>query len=505
MDRFIWNRKDCNDTKSFTHHFSSAFNYILRIRYIVAHVLNFNPYEFNNHVCMPFFISHLGKTSKHLCPIDSVFGNDLAKIFHDSSNPYFKLITRGESFEFGSKLKFSSYQHEGKLLSDLTLQELETYVKASHVRYIDRENTEHQIHIPKLVSRCDYFAMIFFRSNLIKDGLLNFNPKEIASSFGEPNRADYKDDYRYKCSFMLTLTANALEDVMLYCNCSKYLPRVNAVEFIVACNFLQTDYALSSLYVFPHLQYEELVPALDVFANLFGIEHPMFEFLLAYLTSNFVPLDFEEMLNIFSSPLNYCHYLCTNSKSIKKHDECLFMLDHNFDYAQFNEGAVVNLHSNCNVKCPKSSNVSGFEFDYYPVYYLLNLMRKSMFAGRTVRHYFEQSNCYICDTDNTHVSTYEDDMFWVCLSCCGANVHRLCIHQQLLMEDVWYCHKCHGKFENGWLKLHSTKNIETKEIVLTLQKPYYFMNLAPNHNHQICFREVKPEPHTVSHLTDIVQ
>ena len=459
-------KKDFENQFCIGRYFDQNYNN-MRVQYLIAcnnkdikFAFNFTPlmplYRIptKNSVLMPSY--HLNCLSK-FSPKRTYKLNSLYELIFNNSD--FKrqqsISTLAHDVEIilSSNLKFNDIHVEGKALCAMTNKECETTIKSSlFATYTDMQGQNHNIYLPFLLSRCQYFATLYYvhKNQLINKKKLNFDPKRIAlETCCKSISQNFKDkqqlkDYRF--------SAKALEAAMLFCNCASNNNAYDGCprEYIGACIFLQSDYGLLNL-INHHFNFKQWVRCTISIASNFGVEHPLFEYLVLYGSTNLVGVSFVHLLRILTSSTDSCHYMCEQYKYRETPATCecercecapkTCILLFKCYGSQFNDnGGMVwlkPLENHCRLRSTK-------RIQQYDSYY----NKSTLFILQTYHTQIQicqerfGSKCIICKSLASQNAQHGGDVSWATLRCCQVRVHRLCYHAVFQQTIKWLCPSC---------------------------------------------------------------
>ena len=487
-----------------------------RLQHLIYKCFDENPFAFNFPQLMPFVAKQVHETNhdskqclNHAKSINTKFKPNRLydTVYNDSEyrKNLLPLVTRSNSQTIspGSKLKFTD-EIESRQLYNYTnkLLEQEQLKSNRFASYEDLRGQKHKIYLPFLLSRCQYFCQLHL-SCFTSDGIkaksrLNFNPTRIAELFvrskvlTETNNWSYADREQYIDHF---ITAEALESVMLFCNCAQGICFSGELrEYVAACIYLQTDYGLLYLMQCGRLSYSNWLETTISIANNFGIEHPVFEFLIFYGSCNLYPISPYHLFSIITSPINSCHYLCKyfwHRPNGYEQTNCCFVFrckDNTVDSAQTLEGFVwlQKLDNQCCRRtCSSANQVQGLYYNSGLQAVLQNFVNLArLFAVR-----YEHKKCIICKSKKHHRTKVESELTWANLRCCRRFVHRLCFHEMFQKLDEWYC-KCGCIHIGGSYFAYEPQGYINNKCYTTLRPSYvcsFSHGLQTNFRHRILF------------------
>lgn len=457
----------------------------MRVQYLVAYKDKNNEFAFNFTPLMPLYRI----PAKSTVPSSAYHLNCLSRFSHKLTfklNSLYQLIVYNLDFEqhlsistlahdvdifLSSTLKFCDIDVQGKAVCAMSNKECEKTIKTKiFATYTDMQGQNHNIYLPFLLSRCQYFATLYYvhKTNLIINRKnLNFDPKHIAletSCKSVPQ--NFKDkqqlkDYRF--------SAKALEAAMLFCNCTNNNSAYDGCprEYIGACIFLQSDYALLNLLHY-HFNFKQWTRCTISIANNFGVEHPLFEYLVLYGSTNFLGLSFVHLLRIVTSSSDSCHYLCkqyndreTAATCENEFKTCTLLFKCYGSQSDGNGGMIWQkpLDNYCRARSSKKVQ----KHDHY-------YNKSTLFILQTFRTQIQVcqelfgSICIICESWVSHNAQHGGDVSWATLRCCQVRVHRICYHALFQQNNVWLCPSCEycyhyeGKFISEFKARHFQGN-----------------------------------------------
>ena len=441
---------------------------ITRTRWMVYRHYKRNPFLFNFAYLMPLYANVVLSNQhqyKACMSSKAIYENEFTPNFLYmlvyKNEEYQHLLSdtklhNGLSVRLSSTLVFADVTFGETTVCEMTNKQVEkTLPGRRFVQYRDLSGIKHKIYLPLLITRVQYFARRHFSAycdKLVTGAKLNFNPTEIASCLQLTHKqialtaTSYLD---HQIINNLLITAEALEAVLLYCNCGgKIEYNGTLTAYIAACVYLQSDFALQYLMLSCQLTIDTWLDTVQSFANNIGVTHPVFEFLILFGSSNLFSISFHHLLRIIVSPINCCHYLCVHNRpqmySFVKKDRCVFAMICNegknyVEAVKDRKQGLIWLKEMDNECKPRTQSFCLLNSERYynsSLAFIMDAFKKQMTVFYEV--FVSQSICELCGNGEFQTRFPKESM-WITLRCCRKKMHRLCYHKLFDNMTEWYC------------------------------------------------------------------